>query len=153
MPLCVDAARILLHIKKITDGTLCSWINLASCYRKLYHHKNYNYWNFCPSIYDNLLVPSNFFFFFLTSISQILFSKYLVAFLLQSPSSSEVSLWNSVLNIQGNTQNYNYIYNYFILIHCIFYCISYDHSLFNIWLNNEFIPSNLFSSFQLQYAI
>jgi ubiquitin C-terminal hydrolase len=32
------------------------------------------------------------FFFFLTSISQILFSKYLVTFLLQSPSSSEVSL-------------------------------------------------------------
>jgi hypothetical protein len=30
--------------------------------------------------------------FFLTSISQILFSKYLVTFLLQSPSSSEVSL-------------------------------------------------------------
>ena len=49
------------------------------------------------------------FFFFLTSISQILFSKYLVTFLLQSPSSSEVSLWNSVLNIQGNTQYYNYI--------------------------------------------
>jgi hypothetical protein len=51
------------------------------------------------------------------SLSQILFSKYLVTFLLQSPSSSEVSLCNSVLNIQGNTQNYNYIYNYFILIY------------------------------------
>jgi hypothetical protein len=56
-----------------------------------------------------LCFPINFFFFFFFSISQILFSKYLVTFLLQSPSSSEVSLWNSVLNIQGNTQNYNYI--------------------------------------------
>jgi hypothetical protein len=32
------------------------------------------------------------FFFFLTSMAQIVFSKYLVTFLLQSPSSSEVSL-------------------------------------------------------------
>ena len=48
-------------------------------------------------------------FFFLTSISQILFSKYLVTFLLQSPSSSKVSLWNAVSNVQRNTQNYNYI--------------------------------------------
>ena len=38
----------------------------------------------------------------LTPISQILFNIYLVTFLLQSPSSSEVSPWNYALTMQGN---------------------------------------------------
>ena len=65
---------------------------------------------FPPLVLLNTLYKSFFFFFSFFSISQIVFSKYLVTFLLQSSSSSEVSLWNSVLNIQGNTKNYYYIY-------------------------------------------
>jgi hypothetical protein len=42
--------------------------------------------------HGTVLGPILFFFFLFFSISQILFSKYLVTFLLQSPSSSEVSL-------------------------------------------------------------
>ena len=59
--------------------------------------------------WEIIIVPSFALLVFLTPISQILFSLYLVTFLLQSPSSSEVSLWNSVLTIQENIQNYNYI--------------------------------------------
>ena len=51
-------------------------------------------------------------FFLSTPISQILFNIYLATFLLQSPNSSNVSLWNYALTIQGNIKNYNYIWSY-----------------------------------------
>ena len=54
--------------------------------------------------------------FFNTNITDFIQYFILVIFLLQSPSSSEVSLCNSVLTIQGNIQNYNYIKKTYFIV-------------------------------------
>ena len=138
---CQNVSSYSFSVKGV--GTYISLVKWMLSNRRL--GQRYREYNMLIKINKNQFDLFGNFFFFLTPISQILFSFYLVTFLLQSPSSSEVSLWNSVLTIQENIQNYNYIKNKSLFHSNIIFCIQYYHRLFNIWLNNELISSNLFS--------